>query len=144
MFPERVEDPSPLVVGEHAGERGALAKLDRKRRLRRERLEDRLGPPIEDRPPGNEPTSTHASRMRLQEALKVRAGTPERALRVGDQVTRYRSVEPERLALVTVQSRAGPHPAREGLDLAPAKASLCRASLVRQPPLIAEVDDMLP
>ena|SRR4030067_2057326 len=82
--------------------------------------------------------------MRRPEDFEVPPGFLERTHRISREVTRHRSMEPQRSTLVTVQSRGGPDPAREGFDLASAKTSLLRASLTRQQPLIAQVDDMLP
>ncbi len=82
--------------------------------------------------------------MRGPKALKVRPGSGERTYRLSGYVTRHCSVKPERLTLVTVESRARPGSAREGFDFTPAKASLFRAALVRQHTLIAQVDHVLP
>jgi hypothetical protein len=81
--------------------------------------------------------------MNTTKATEVRPSAFERTDRVGSKVTRNRSVEPQRLELVSIQQRVRPGTAREGFDLPTAEASLFWTSLEGQQPLIAQVDDML-
>ena len=81
--------------------------------------------------------------MGAPEAGKVGPGALERLYGVSREVTGHRAVEPERLTLVTIESRPGRDSTREGFDLAAPKASLPGASLIREHALVAEVNDVL-
>lgn len=137
LLPEGAQDGPPFVIGKHSGEGRVLAELDRQRRLRRERLQDSLWSAAKDCLPGIEPSRTHAGWMSLAKPSKIRPSARQGALRVVGKVARDRPMEPHRLTLVTIQTSVRSDTARKGFDLAASKASLLRATLARQQPLVA-------
>jgi hypothetical protein len=81
--------------------------------------------------------------MGAPEVGKVGPGALERPNRISREVTGHGAVEPERLTLVTVESRPRRASTREGFDLASPKAALRRAPRTGQHTLITQVNDML-
>ncbi len=85
-----------------------------------------------------------AGRMLGSKAFEIRTGPCQRGLRIRGESTGDGCVEPQRSALIASQSPAGVDPLGERFDLGTVQASLGRAALEPQQPLIAEVDHMLP
>jgi hypothetical protein len=67
----------------------------------------------------------------------------ERAGRVGNDTPRNRTVQPQRLTLISVQAGARLRAGGECLDLTPPKAPLRRGSHTGQHSLVAQIDDVL-
>jgi hypothetical protein len=81
--------------------------------------------------------------MGTPEAFEIGPGALERTDRVGREVAGHRPVEPERLPLVSVESRLRADPTCEGFDLASPHASLLRAALAGEHTRVTQVNDML-
>jgi len=102
---ECAQDARTLVSWQYSGKGRVLTQLDGQCARRCERLQDGLRTSIEDGLPGSEPVAAHAGWVGTPEALEIGLGVLKRTNRVGREVARHRSVEPERLPLVSVEAR---------------------------------------